>query len=116
MGSDNVTQDNKTNLLDLIHKMRLIYIKEELRKKVESKPLSQMDSTVEYYLKDVSDKDRYKTAWLYVEEYVKNDSYKAKLFSLIVTDFANSMDVTAINKKNLQECIGHLRTRKQFYS
>jgi len=28
--------------------MRLIYIKEELKKKVEVKTLSQMDSTVEY--------------------------------------------------------------------
>lgn len=64
----NVTQLNKDNLTALIGKMSSGKLKNELGAKVGAIELSQKHSTLDYYLKDVADNNRFKTAWIYVDE------------------------------------------------
>jgi hypothetical protein len=56
--SKNVTQRNKDNLINLISKLQTEKLKKDLIKMMSSVKLNQKDSTIEYYLSDLKDKNR----------------------------------------------------------
>jgi hypothetical protein len=68
LSSPVVTELNKNNLIvriliDLVGKITDNKIKEDYTNKVKAKQVSQKDSTLEYYLTDMKDKNRFSTAW-----------------------------------------------------
>jgi hypothetical protein len=64
-------------------------------------------STVEYYLSDTNDRNRFKTAWLYVNEFVVDHQKKIDMFTLIVNHFCQDKRITSTNKDNLVQLISN---------
>lgn len=60
-----VTQNNKDNLTNLIDGLsNSVKLRKTLHSMVNHIQISQKDSTVEYYLNDLQDKNRFRTAWM----------------------------------------------------
>lgn len=62
--SKTVTKNNKENLSKLVKKLSNEKLRKELTDKIGSVKMNELDATVEYYLKDLGDKNRFQTAWM----------------------------------------------------
>lgn len=63
-----MTENNKKNLSKAVAKLKDQILRKEFNDRIKSVKLNEIDSTVEYYLNDTKDKNRFKTAWMYVTE------------------------------------------------
>lgn len=64
INDNTVTQNNKDNLTNLIDGLSNSVLRKTLHSMLNHIQISQKDSTVEYYLNDLQDKNRYRTAWM----------------------------------------------------
>lgn len=65
INDNTVTQNNKDNLTNLIDGLsNSVKLRKTLHSMLNHIQISQKDNTVEYYLNDLQDKNRFRTAWM----------------------------------------------------
>jgi hypothetical protein len=64
INDNTVTQNNKDNLTNLIDGLSNSVLRKTLHSMLNHIQISQKDNTVEYYLNDLQDKNRFRTAWM----------------------------------------------------
>jgi hypothetical protein len=69
-----VTQTNKDNLTNAASKMEDAKLRNMFLANINSVKLNELEATLEYYLKDLNDKNRFQTAWMYATEYIKDNT------------------------------------------
>lgn len=107
-----ITQQNINNIKAKIESLTNQTLKNECLRKIKSVKVSQSDSTVEYYLSDLKDSNRFQTSWSYVSEFIDDKVKKESLLSEIVKEFTYSKNVTQRNKDNLSNLISKLSSGK----
>lgn len=63
-----MTQTNKENLTNVVSKMKDDKLRNTFLANINSVKLNELEATLEYYLKDLNDKNRFQTAWMYATE------------------------------------------------
>lgn len=109
-----MTANNQSELAQLIAKLADSSLQKQLLLQINAVKLSQNHSTVQYYLQDASDQNRFVTAWTYAAEYVSDNPKKKECYKNIINDLFKDKNSVGLSI-DLISCVNKIKNKQLKY-